>query len=96
MEAVCFRHQDVQAVTTCQNCGRPICTKCMVRSEGAMYCSQACAKRSSDEAGSVHEQLKKGYRDKSIFTAFLPYLLVAAAIFALVEYLGWIDVLPWF
>lgn len=96
MDAVCFRHPNAEAVTTCQNCGRPICTSCIVRSQGGIFCGEPCAKRTSTEADVVHEKLKKGYREKSIFTAFLPYIAGAIALVALAEYLGWIDVLPWF
>ena len=44
MEAQCANHPNQQAITECAMCGKPICNICMVRSEGAFYCSKDCSK----------------------------------------------------
>jgi formylmethanofuran dehydrogenase subunit E len=36
----CVQHPGVEAVTTCANCGAPLCEECSVKLKGKIYCTK--------------------------------------------------------
>lgn len=39
---VCLNHPDREAAAVCAACGKPLCNECILRADGAIYCSEAC------------------------------------------------------
>lgn len=95
MEAVCYKHGNVAAVTKCALCARPICRECIVNSEGAIFCSQPCAQRHKKDAAELHHKIKAATQGKGLFATLLPWILIAAVGAAAAEYFGVIDFVPW-
>ena len=81
-DSVCPNHPDTPAVTRCATCGKPVCGKCVVRRDGADYCSESCAAGAQSAAGrvsSVMESKKKSESSKRIRTIIVLIILIAAA-----------------
>ena len=81
-DSVCLNHPDTPATTRCTTCGRPVCGKCVVRRDGADYCSESCAasaQSSAGRVGSVMARKKKSENGKRIRTIIILILLIAAA-----------------
>ena len=43
MNAYCYKHPDSETALTCGNCGRPICTRCVVQHPVGIRCAE-CAR----------------------------------------------------
>ncbi|HEY3321282.1 MAG TPA: hypothetical protein VGP72_12500 [Planctomycetota bacterium] len=43
MNSVCVNHPTREASARCGCCHKPICRECIVKSSGAVFCSQTCA-----------------------------------------------------
>lgn len=43
----CYTHPDSEAIGTCTNCGKPVCTLCAVEVNGKIVC-RSCAEKASD------------------------------------------------
>ena len=48
--AVCLNHTDVEAVTRCAACGKPLCAACVAVRDGGDYCSDQCHARGKEAA----------------------------------------------
>ena len=86
-DSVCLNHPDTPAVTRCATCGKPVCEICVVRKNGADYCSQVCASNAEKSAGRVNSVLESRKRANSrngIRTLIV--LIILAAIAALAYY----------
>lgn len=82
-ESVCLNHPDTPAATRCAACGRPICSKCVVSSNGSEYCSESCAAKAQTAAGrasSVMASKKKTEAGKRIRAIVILILLIVAAL----------------
>ncbi len=42
---VCLNHPHRPAVTVCAACGKPLCNECLIHSDDANYCSEACREK---------------------------------------------------
>lgn len=96
MDAVCYRHPEVDAVAVCVACSKPICKPCMLYRQGSIFCSEACAKRSAEAADKVHRELKKQPGSGSIVSKILGILILGGVAVGVLQWLGFIDVTKWF
>src|SRR5918992_1221979 len=89
---VCYRHPRTETAVSCSDCGRPICTDCMVYSAVGIKCPE-CAKLPR----SALVTLKPNRAARTVVSAFLGGLAMAFGIvllqglglfFALI--LGWL------
>ena len=85
---VCLNHPDTEAVARCGACGKPLCAKCALESNGKTFCSQACAEKamaSASRAGDVMDRAgkadSKAAVKKIIFILILLAIAGAAAYF---------------
>lgn len=81
-DSVCLNHPDTPATTRCTTCGRPVCSKCVVRKNGADYCSESCAASAESSAGrvsSVMASKKKSESGKRIRTIIILILVIILA-----------------
>ncbi len=84
-DSVCLNHPDVQAVTRCAACGKPICNDCIVHENGSNYCSSACAnnaKKSSvrvDEVMESRNRVESKKRIKKFVVMIIVIILAATA-----------------
>ncbi len=81
-DSVCLNHPNTPAVTRCATCGKPVCEICVVRKNGADYCSQVCASNAEKSAGrvnSVMESKKRANSRNGIRTLIILIILAAIA-----------------
>ena len=82
-DSVCLNHPDTPATTRCTTCGRPVCSKCVVRKNGADYCSESCAASAQASAGrvsSVMASKKKSESGKRIRTIIILIILIVVGL----------------
>ena len=85
---VCLNHPDTEAVARCGACGKPLCAKCVLKSNGGNFCSEACAakakasaSRSADVMDRAGKADSKAAVKKIIFILILLAIAGAAAYF---------------
>lgn len=88
-QSVCLNHPNTPAATRCAACGKPICSQCVVRKNGAGYCSEKCADGAAGSDVRVKDVLAEKKRTDAkgrIRALIIFFLLVAAAAAAYVFY----------
>ena len=81
-DSVCLNHPDTPAVTRCTTCGRPVCSKCIVKRDGADYCSESCADNARSAQGRVDTMAagkKRSEAARRIRTIIILIILIVAA-----------------
>jgi hypothetical protein len=85
----CFYHHDVEAVGTCKNCGRGLCTGCAVDVRNGLACRDRC----EEEVRSLNRVIS---RNKTAFEKTSgAYLRVACFYAAVGAVLIWAGLLDW-
>ena len=75
---VCLNHTNVQAVSRCTTCMKPICSECIVNINNDHFCSQACGEnhiRTSAEISRFKSKEKSGLFKKIIWLGILAALV---------------------
>lgn len=79
---VCLNHPETEAVARCGACGKPLCEKCVLKSNGGNYCSEACAakaKASASRSGDVMERAGKADSKAAVKKLIVVIILLAIA-----------------
>lgn len=79
---VCLNHPDTEATARCGACGKPICAKCALESNGKSFCSQACAEKamaSASRSGDVMDRAEKADSKAAIKKVIFVLILLAIA-----------------
>ena len=53
--ARCLNHVDRTAVARCKQCHKPLCSKCVIKKPGGIYCSEECF----EKMGSFQERVER-------------------------------------
>ena len=75
---VCLNHSNVQAVSRCTTCMKPICSECIVQINNDHFCSQTCGEnhiRTSADISRFKSKQKSGLMKKLIYLAILAGLV---------------------
>jgi hypothetical protein len=59
--SVCVNHPGRAATSRCSSCHKPICDDCIVKSEGAVFCSQACQENAARFAKNFRPEMGPGF-----------------------------------
>jgi len=81
----CANHPQLTAVATCTHCSKPICSKCIVRTDQGAFCSQTCMLGWQQELAAKF-QSRAAQTTKALR---LGRLMLLAGIVAVVLGLGW-------
>jgi len=81
-DATCYRHPDRRASVSCQRCGRPICTECMVEAPVGFHCPED-ARQGRQKVYSSHALFRGGNRQ-----AVVTLVLIAVNVAVFVVGLG--------
>jgi membrane associated rhomboid family serine protease len=65
---VCYRHPRTETAVSCSNCGRPICTDCMVFSAVGIKCPECASQSPSVKKAATRARVAAGARTEFIAT----------------------------
>ncbi len=75
---VCYRHPRAETAVSCSNCGRPICTDCMVFSAVGIKCPECASQSPSVKKAATRARVSAGASTEFIATNVLIALNVVA------------------
>lgn len=91
MASRCFQHPRAEAVTTCTHCARPICQACLFYQDGSVFCGQECANARRALGDQVHQRIKKVRYGPGPVGSAIRYAVIAALIWAILEFFGFVN-----
>lgn len=79
---VCLNHPDRDAAGICAACGKPLCEECLLKADGAVYCSEICHQRGIASGSRASEVIATGRKSdrqlrKRSFIILIILLLLA-------------------
>ncbi len=79
-EKVCINHTDVQAVSRCVSCFKPLCGDCIHDSGGEDFCSDTCAEkhRTSSQRFDEFNERDKARKFKALLKKIAIFIILAA------------------
>jgi membrane associated rhomboid family serine protease len=83
-ELVCYRHPNVETAVACSNCGRPICTECMVFAAVGIKCPE-CA---GQPGGVRRAATRTGSRTASLGGAVVTKTVIAVNVLVFLVQVG--------
>lgn len=92
--ANCFNHPKARAVGQCVNCRKPLCESCLSYREGGVYCGDSCFKEFQKAAAGMKKRLERSRQGGEFVPKTIRLLIVAAIILAALEWLGYVNVVP--
>jgi membrane associated rhomboid family serine protease len=73
----CYRHPNVETAVTCSNCGRPICTECMVFAAVGIKCPECAGQSAGVRRTATRVRTRAGERGTNTVTKVLIGINVA-------------------
>lgn len=95
--AGCINHPGVEASARCRQCGKPVCTPCVIPGAGGAYCSDICRDKHEQFLRQARDlDLERGVR-RGIFVRLRQWvstLIVFAALALMLGVLGTVFYVP--
>jgi hypothetical protein len=82
--SVCVNHPQQPAVARCVTCNKPVCSSCVVKSDGRTFCSGTC--RDNHAKFSGYKSAKEGFLAN--LASYVKLIVALAVIGAIVLFVG--------
>ena len=91
----CINHPGVEAIARCKQCGKPVCSTCVVKGPTGLFCCEQCKDRHEKFISSAQEMQRNSRSTgtfKKIKTALIKLVILLVAIILLGFVMVYLDV----
>ena len=87
----CINHPGIEAVARCKQCGKPVCSSCVITGSTGRFCSESCQERHEKFIGRAQE-LQRHSRSTGFLQRLTRALIKTAIAIAALVLLGFVAV----